>query len=105
MVRSYLIMSGSGAMLVLTKMSQGMQSDVARDTMLKKGIRKYIAFEVPPARAKERYGARFEAVSSTITQENDIRVMDVDGHHVFANFEFREMGEPAFVGEGDRISK
>ncbi len=103
MVRSYLIMSGSGAMLVLTKMSAGMQSENAQKTMLRKGIKKYIAFEVPPARVEERYGARYGAVASTLTAEDDIRVMDVDGHHVFANFEFREMGEPAFVGEGERI--
>jgi hypothetical protein len=105
MVRAYIIFGGTGPILVVTRNAQGMQSEDAQERLEDKGIKKYIAFEVPPARAEERYGTRYSAAASRLVGDEDIRVVDVDGHQVFSSFEFREMGEPVFVGEGDRVSK
>ena len=105
MVRAYVIFGGTGPILVVSKNSAGMQSEIAIERLVDKGIKKFIAFEVPPARAEERYGTRYRAAAQRLADEKDIRVVDVDGHHVFASFEFREMGEPVFVGELDRVTK
>ncbi|MBF0284908.1 MAG: hypothetical protein HQL51_10670 [Magnetococcales bacterium] len=101
MLRAYMVFSGTGPILVVTRLSTGMQSRHAQEHLAGKGLEKYIAFEVPVARAKERYGPRFQTAVDRLNAPEDIRVVDLDGHHVFSNFQFNEMGEPVFVGPGD----
>ncbi|MBF0370088.1 MAG: hypothetical protein HQL52_11595 [Magnetococcales bacterium] len=98
MVRGYMIFSGTGPILVVTRLSDGMQSEAARDRLANKGIRKFIAFEVSAEVVQARYGERYEGAVSRLQGEDDIRMVDLAGHHVFANFDFTEMGEPVFVG-------
>ncbi|MGN7611843.1 hypothetical protein ACQZV8_07130 [Magnetococcales bacterium HHB-1] len=105
MIRSYIIMSGHGALLVITKLTCGMQGDQAREQLAEKGVTRYIAFEIPTVRVQERYGARFDIVENRVDSEDALRVLDINGIRVLNNFEFREMGEPIFVGEGDRITQ
>ncbi|MBF0309069.1 MAG: cytosolic protein [Magnetococcales bacterium] len=97
MVRAYLIFGGNGPILVVTQHHEGLQSERARFHLENKGIRKYIAFEVPLSRAREIYGSRLDTAVERLVSPSDIRVVDMNGDHVFANFNFNEMGEPVFV--------
>ena len=45
---------------------------------------------------KEKYGNHYYVVMSDLQQEDDLRVLDYDGHHVFYSFSFRDLGEPIF---------
>jgi hypothetical protein len=98
MVRAYVVFTGSGPVLLVTRLSSGMQGDVASQHLANKGINKYIAFEVSHEKAQERYGTRFSSAVNRLASDADIRVVDIDGHHVFTSFSFAEMGEPVFVG-------
>lgn len=98
MVRLYMIFSGSGPILVMTRFNGGMQAQLAREYLAFKGILKFVAYEVPAVRAEERYGTRFRATADQLSSDQDFRVMDMDGHHVFNSFDFVEMGEPVYVG-------
>ena len=97
MIRAYMVFGGSGPILVLTRSTRGMQSDLARNYFAQKGINKYIAIEVSAEHAEKKYGTRFHTTATCLKSEDDIRVLDIEGHHVFYNFEYEEMGEPIYV--------
>jgi hypothetical protein len=45
---------------------------------------------------QKRYGTRFSVVMSDLSQKDDLRVMDIDGHHAFKSFSFEELGPPIY---------
>ncbi|MDI6792374.1 MAG: cytosolic protein [bacterium] len=91
-MKTFIVFSGTSPVLFLTTYPSIEDARVL--TKLKqKGINKFIAFEVPVDRAKERYGARFEAISEELEGVEDLRVLDYNGNHAFACFHFDEMGE------------
>jgi hypothetical protein len=61
-----------------------------------KGIKKFIAYEVNEAKLKEKYGNHYDVVLEDLHQEDDLRVLDYDGHHVFYTFSLEELGTPIF---------
>ena len=61
-----------------------------------KGIKKFIAYEIGEALVKEKYGQHFSVIMGDLQQEDDLRVLDYDGHHVFYNFTFTEMSDPLY---------
>jgi len=61
-----------------------------------KGIKKFIAYEVSEGTVKEKYGLQFKTIMGDLHQTDDLRVLDYDGHHIFYNFAFNELGEPVF---------
>ena len=64
--------------------------------MIEKGIKKFIAYEIPEDRVRQRYGQHFNVILGDLKQTDDLRVLDYDGHHVFYNFALNEMGEPIY---------
>ena len=66
------------------------------DKLAFKGIKKFIAYEVPVEKVKQRYGTHFSVILGDLSQTDDLRILDIDGHHVFNNFTFEEMGEPYY---------
>ncbi len=92
-MKAGVIFSGSGPILILT--SYGSFTDPKFVEKLKtKGIQKFIAFEVPVEKTREKYGAHFPIIMGDLKQTDDLRVLDYNGHHVFNNFSFDEMGTP-----------
>ena len=61
-----------------------------------KGIKKYIAYEVPEEKVKKHYGNQFQVVMGDLRQTDDLRILDYNGHHVFYSFHLDELGEPIF---------
>ena len=96
-MKAGLIFTGSGPIVVVTTHESLTDSDlVAR--LAAKGIRKFLAFEVPVETVRARYGEHFEIVLADLRQEDDLRVVDEDGPHVYSEFSLRELG-PALVVE------
>jgi hypothetical protein len=92
-VKAALIFTGSGPIAVLTTHESLTDADlVARFSA--KGIRKFLAFEVPVEAVRAKYGAHYDHVLIDLKQEDDLRVLDEDGHHVYAEFSLRELGAP-----------
>jgi len=92
-MKSGVLFTGTGPILVLTNYETfedpGLVSKLAA-----KGIKKYIAYEVPSEKVREKYGQHFNVVLGDLKQGDDLRVLDYDGHHVFYNFSLGELGTP-----------
>ena len=92
-MKAALILTGSGPILVLTTHDTLTDPDlVAR--LAAKGIRKFLAYEVPVEAVKAKYHAHYDHVLEDIKQEDDLRVVDENGHRVYAAFSLRELGAP-----------
>ena len=94
-MKAGIIFGGTGPILILTSYeSFNDEKFVAK--LAAKGIKKFIASEVPLESVKQKYGKHFEVVMGDLRQTDDLRVMDYDGHNVFYNFSFKEMEKPVY---------
>jgi hypothetical protein len=95
--RAYLIFTGSGPILVLSTYPR--LTDERLVTKLRyKGIDKFIAYEVDRAAVEARYPQSYANVSSDLEREQDLRVLDFNGHQIMANFALDELGDPIKIG-------
>lgn len=91
-MKSGIIFSGSGPILVLTTF-ESFSDEKFVEKLAQKGIKKFIAFEVPAELCKEKYGGHYEAVVRDVKESDDLRILDHNGHNVFHNFSFKEIGK------------
>jgi hypothetical protein len=94
-----IIFGGGGPMLVLTSYASFSDPKFI-EKLQQKGIRKFIAYEVPIALCKERYGRQYEVILADLHQTDDLRVLDYNGHNIFNTFRLSELGSP-FTFEAD----
>ena len=87
------IFTGTGPILILTTYGSLTEQNFV-DKLAIKGINKFIAYELPVELVKEKYGSYFETIMNDVSQTDDLRVLDYNGHNVFYNFSFAEMGQP-----------
>ena len=95
-MKAGVIFTGTGPILILTTYESFTSSDFA-DKLKQKGIHKFIACEVEIDLCKKRYGQHFDAILKDVKQQDDLRVLDYNGHNVFYIFSFKELGTPQFV--------
>jgi hypothetical protein len=96
-VRSYLIFTGTGPILALSTYPE-LTDDRLVDKLRHKGISKFIAYEVALSAVQQRYGQAFASIARDLDEEEDLRVLDFNGHQIMANFSLDELGEPIKVG-------
>jgi hypothetical protein len=94
-MKAGIFFTGTGPILILTSYESLDDPDLVEKLALK-GIKKYIAFEIQEDLVKERYGKHFNVILGDLKQEDDLRVLDYDGHHVFYNFSLKEIGKPIY---------
>ena len=94
-MKAGIFFTGTGPILILTTYAS-LDDPKLIDKLTQKGIKKYIAYEVPEELVKERYGKQFNVILGDLKQSDDLRVLDYDGHHVFYNFSLNEIGQPVF---------
>ena len=94
-MKSGIFFTGTGPILILTSYGALDAPELVRK-LKQKGIKKYIAYEVGEDLVKEKYGQQFNTILGDLQQEDDLRVLDYDGHHVFYNFTFAEMSDPVY---------
>lgn len=87
--------TGTGPILLLTSYER-LDDPQLIEKLKQKGIKKFMAFEIPETLVREKYGLQFNMVLRDLNQSDDLRVLDYDGHHVFYNFAFSDMGEAIF---------
>ena len=92
-MKAGIVMTGTGPILILTSYDS-LDNPRLIEKLTAKGIKKYIAYEVPMEGIKEKYGEHFELVMGDLHQTDDLRVLDYNGHHVYANFLLKDLGEP-----------
>ena len=92
-MKAGLFFTGTGPILLLTSY-EALNAPKLVEKLAAKGIKKYIAYEVPEDKVREKYGKHYQVIMGDLKQSDDLRVLDYDGHHVFYNFSVRELGEP-----------
>jgi len=97
-MKAGVIFTGTGPILILTTYESFSDAKFI-EKLSQKGIKKFIAQEVSIDLCREKYGVHFEAVKNDVTETDDLRVLDYDGHHIFLTIPFSQMREP-FRHEG-----
>jgi hypothetical protein len=95
--KAYLIFTGSGPILVLSTYPE-LTDERLLSKLRYKGIEKFIAYEVALDAVRSRYESSFANVSKDLESEEDLRVLDFNGHQIMANFSLDSLGEPIKVG-------
>ena len=92
-MKAGIFFTGTGPILLLTSY-EALDAPKLVEKLATKGIKKYIAYEVPEDKVREKYGKHYQVVMGDLKQSDDLRVLDYDGHHVFYSFSVDELGEP-----------
>jgi len=92
-MKAGIIFTGTGPILVLTTYSS-FDDPQFIEKLARKGIMKFIAYDLDVELVRHKYGGQFEAIVNDVKQTDDLRVLDYNGHNVFYNFSFKEMGSP-----------
>jgi len=96
-VRAYLIFTGSGPILVLSTYPK-LTDERLVEKLRYKGIDKFIAYEVDLEAVAARYEHSYENILKDLEGEQDIRVLDFNGHQIMANFSLEALGDPIKFG-------
>ncbi len=94
-MKAALVFTGSGPILILTTFDSIADMKL-EEKLAARGIARFIACEVPVDKVKTCYGARFSEVADDLSRPQDIRPIDLDGHHVFNSFSSEDMGPPVY---------
>jgi hypothetical protein len=92
-MKAGMVFTGTGPILVVTACESLNDSKVIHQ-LDAKGIHKFIAYEVPMERVKERYGQHLSVVMGDLKQSDDLRVIDEEGWRVFYNFPLDVLKNP-----------
>lgn len=94
-MKTMLLLTASGPLVILTSHASPLEQPLL-DKLKAKGLRKFIAFDVPIELAKQRYANHFTVVAQDLHESDDLRVLDFDGQHAFQLFRFDELSPPIF---------
>jgi hypothetical protein len=98
-MKAGIFFTGTGPILLLTSYEE-LNHPKFVEKMATKGIKKFIAFEIDTKKVQQRYGQQYQSILSDLKQNDDLRVLDYDGHHVFYNFSLNELGVPIYYDGG-----
>ena len=90
-MKAAIIFTGTGPILILTTY-ESLEDRKFIEKLAAKGIKKFIAYDIPLDQVKEKYGQHFDAVMGDVKQTDDLRVLDFDGHRIFYSFSLHELG-------------
>ena len=102
-MKAGILFTGTGPILILTSY-ESLDEPKLVEKLRVKGLEKFMVAEVPLERVKTVYGNHFNVVIGDLHQTDDLRVLDYNGHNVFYNFTFDEMGKFTYH-EGAKESK
>lgn len=94
-MKAGIIFTGTGPILILTSY-ESFEDPKLVEKLDVKGIKKFIASEVPLEKVRAKYGNQFQVVMGDLKQSDDLRILDYNGYNVFYNFSFSEIGKPIY---------
>jgi hypothetical protein len=94
-MKAGIIFTGTGPILILTSYESFEDPKLVAKLEVK-GIKKFIASELPLERVKQVYGNLYSVVMGDLYQTDDLRVLDYNGYNVFHSFTFKEMAKPIY---------
>jgi len=81
-MKTAIIFTGTGPILILTTYKSLTDSKFV-EKLAVKGIKKFIAYDLPVNLVREKYGAQFAVIMNDVKQTDDLRVLDYNGHNGF----------------------
>jgi hypothetical protein len=94
-MKAGILFTGTGPIIILTSYDSLDHPELI-EKLDAKGLKKFIAYELPVEKVKEKYGGHYKAVIGDLSQTDDLRVLDFNGHNVFYNFPFKVWGNPVY---------
>ena len=94
-MKASVIFTGTGPLLILTSY-ESLTHPAFVEKLATKGIKKYIAYELPMDMVEREYGEHLKIILHDLYQTDDLRVLDYNGHHIFKSFSFADMGKPIY---------
>ena len=94
-MKAGIFFTGSGPIVIVTS-HESFEDASFVEKLTAKGLKKYIAYEVPVEEVEKKYGKHFTLIINDLHQTDDLRVLDYDGHRVFENFALKGLGEPLY---------
>lgn len=94
-MKAGIVFTGTGPIVVLTA-CDSLEDPRIVTQLSAKGIKKFIAYEIPIDLVKERYGQLFSITLRDLKQTDDLRVVDADGIRIFNNFPMNQFGQPIY---------
>jgi len=98
-MKVYFLFTGSGPLVVATSFNS-IEEPRLLEKLKAKGIKKFIAHEIPLDLAQSRYHGHFEHAEHDLHETDDLRVIDYNGERAFQLFRFSEFG-PEILYEPD----
>jgi hypothetical protein len=92
-MKAAMLLTGGGSLGILTS-HESLTSPALLEKLAVKGIEKFIAYEIPEALARERYGGHYDVVIRDLHESDDLRVLDYNGERAFRLFRFDELPAP-----------
>jgi len=90
-MKAAVFFTGSGPILILTSLEKFDDPELV-SRMAEKGYNKFIAKEIPVDIVRHWYGPTFDRVMTEDSQEDELRIVDVDGQHIFCNLQLSDLG-------------
>lgn len=94
-MKSGIFFTGTGPILILTSYDSFENKSFIKK-LATKGIKKFIAYEVHGDSLRKKYGNHYDVTLGDLHQQDDLRVLDYNGHHIFELFQFEELEHPFF---------
>ncbi|MBN1221186.1 MAG: hypothetical protein JXM69_19845 [Anaerolineae bacterium] len=94
-MKAGIFFTGTGPILLLTSHKSLTDPKLVKK-LATKGIKKFIAYEISEDMVRQKYGNHYHIILEDLHQEDDLRVLDYDGHHVFNTFSIKELGQPLY---------
>jgi len=80
-------------MVVLTSRPEIIDTRVL-GALHRRGVDRFIAYELPLEVVRRAYGLPFEVIAAELDTGTEMRVLDFNGPHIFANLRLSELGRP-----------
>lgn len=90
-MKAAILFTGSGPLAVLTE-HPSLEDPALLDELHRKGVDKFMAFELPVDTARGLYGHHFVRVMQDNKQTDGLRILDDDGGRIFKIVRFADLG-------------
>jgi hypothetical protein len=88
---AYLVVTEGGSMVVLTS-RPAIDDARALGALERRGVDRFIAWELPLEVVRRAYGAACDVILGELAQGTEMRVLDFNGPHIFANVPLSRLG-------------
>jgi len=94
-MKAYFLSTATGAMIILTSYDNIISPKIT-SSLEAKGVKKFIANELPLKMIKERYAAHYDNICNDPDQTDELRVFEEDGERAYGMVSLDELGPPIY---------